>query len=692
MMLYLYSIFHLNLAYSSLSESRRTEVIQRCFWPLLRLATEDEIPIAIEAPGYTLEVIEDMELSWINELKNAIATRRVEFVGSGYSQLIAPLVPAGVNVWNLMNGIDAYNRLLHHRPKIWFINEQAYSRGIVEHYTQIGAKGVIMEWNNPKTLHPEWNNEFRYYPQIAVGNNGKTIPLLWNDSISFQKFQRYAHNDLSIDEMTRYLIDNIGSQNRYFCLYGNDAEIFDFRPGRFKAEPKLLKKEEWARIRDLYCRLRDDHRFKLILPSDVLRVGKTDSSLSYVPISLESAVQPIPVKKQPKYNVTRWQVTGRNSGWLNAQCYEIYRRICVARDRGVLSGKDLRKLEKVLCYFWSSDFRTHIVQDRWKLLVAQIEKTLRQLKQIIEFSAARLHTNEVPIKVNGLKGTVWARTTRRKSTTESLFEKNINIEARYVRIHTPSVDIVLNKLRGLAIESLAFPRVCPKPLIGTIKHGYFEEISLSADWYSASTVLQRPGKSQITDLEKTDPLFSSGTSKKGPWIGCIGTIATEIGRIEKRFVVYYDISQIDLEFIFEWRKIPLGSFRSGFITLLPDSFDESSLFYATHNGGFDYEVFELANQTITHGAPSSSVVTASSGLGSTEGTIVIGDNKKGFAVMLDQTMCAAMPMLTFRLVDPSFIARLMFSLGEMDESRIQEASGPLRFTYSMAGMAKRKPN
>lgn len=71
-MLKLYSIFHLNLAYSSIPESKRKEVIDRCFWPLLRLATEDKIPIAIESPAYTLEVIANLGPSWIKELQTAL--------------------------------------------------------------------------------------------------------------------------------------------------------------------------------------------------------------------------------------------------------------------------------------------------------------------------------------------------------------------------------------------------------------------------------------------------------------------------------------------------------------------------------------------------------------------------------------------------------------------------------------------
>jgi hypothetical protein len=550
-----------------------------------------------------------------------------------------------------------------------------------------------MEWNNPKTLHPEWNSEYRYYPQIAIGNNGKTIPVLWNDSISFQKFQRYAHNDIGFDEMLQHLRDHVVNQDRYFCLYGNDAEIFDFRPGRFKTEPTLVKDREWSKIRDLYHRLHADNRFGLVFPSDIFDTAHDASSFpSCVPLSLESPVQPIPVKKQPKYNATRWQVTGRNSTWLNAQCYEIYRRICVARDRAALSEKDLRELRKNLCYLWSSDFRTHIVQERWESLVKQIKKTLITLKQTLGSWKKNLHSNEVPVAVNGLYGNIFLGTKRKNNASDKLSLKYIEMGERFTRIHTPCVDIVLNHHRGLAIESLTFPGIHSGPLMGTIKHGYFDEIALGADWYSANTVLQRPGKSQITDLGETKPVFSCGSSKRGLWIGCSGTIVTEIGSIHKRFVIYRDIPQIYMEFTFDWEKVPLGSFRSGFITLVPESFDPSSLFYATHNGGFDYEVFEVANHTINHGLPSSSVVTASSGLGATEGKIVIGDNNKGFAVFFDQAVCAAMPMISFRPAEPSFFPRLMFSIAEMDESRTQEFHGPVRFVLNLAGIKNKRPN
>ena len=51
-------------------------------------------PIAIEATGYTLEEIEARDPNWLARLRDLIAGGKVEFVGSGYAQLIGPLVPA----------------------------------------------------------------------------------------------------------------------------------------------------------------------------------------------------------------------------------------------------------------------------------------------------------------------------------------------------------------------------------------------------------------------------------------------------------------------------------------------------------------------------------------------------------------------------------------------------------------------
>src|SRR5580765_4789787 len=88
----LFAFFHLNLAFSSIEEERRADVIARCYWPLLDLA--ERHVIGMEISGYTLEEIAARDPKWISSARELIAFGRIELIGSGYSQMIGPLVPA----------------------------------------------------------------------------------------------------------------------------------------------------------------------------------------------------------------------------------------------------------------------------------------------------------------------------------------------------------------------------------------------------------------------------------------------------------------------------------------------------------------------------------------------------------------------------------------------------------------------
>ena len=97
-------MFHLNLAYSSLEEEQQPEIIERCYRPMLALAQRTPFPIAIEAPGWTLERIAAHDPGWIADARALIDAGRVELVGSGYAQCAAPLLPprstAGTCGWD----------------------------------------------------------------------------------------------------------------------------------------------------------------------------------------------------------------------------------------------------------------------------------------------------------------------------------------------------------------------------------------------------------------------------------------------------------------------------------------------------------------------------------------------------------------------------------------------------------------
>ena len=72
----------------------------------------------------------------------------------------------------------------------------------------------------------------------------------------------------------------------------------------------------------------------------------------------------MPVKKQRKYNLSRWAVTGRDDIAINAACERIY--------RGMADGQASDADWKELCALWASDFRTHITEKRWNGYCARL--------------------------------------------------------------------------------------------------------------------------------------------------------------------------------------------------------------------------------------------------------------------------------------------------------------------------------
>jgi hypothetical protein len=75
----LFALFHLNLAFSSIEEEQRAQVIRDCYGPVLDLA-ERHGPVGVEATAYTLQVIETLEPAWLERLRHLINSGKVELI------------------------------------------------------------------------------------------------------------------------------------------------------------------------------------------------------------------------------------------------------------------------------------------------------------------------------------------------------------------------------------------------------------------------------------------------------------------------------------------------------------------------------------------------------------------------------------------------------------------------------------
>jgi len=677
--LQLYTVFHLNLAYSSIEEEQRAQVVSGCYWPLLRLAKERNLPFGIEASGYTLETASAIDPAWLDELRSLTNKGPCEFIGSGYAQIIGPLVPADVNAANLRLGHRVYERLLGFRPEIALVNEQAYSAGLVQHYLDAGYRAIIMEWDNPARFHLEWRPEWRYLPQLACGQHGEEIPVIWNKSIAFQKFQRYCHKEIELDEYLQYLSQHLAGTPRAFPLYGNDAEIFDFRPGRYHTEAVLDEIGEWDRMATLFEALQADNRFHFIRPSHVLKMMPVSGAGNR--LSLESPQQPIPVKKQGKYNIARWSVTSCDSVGINTACWRIYEALKRTANAGDLEWREL-------CYLWSSDFRTHITEKRWSAYLKRLLEVEGRLnKKSHGESGARSDTSWIngrsPVNPKlafdeGLNG----RSTL-SSTPPSLNQSaRVDRNGRYLTVENDSTKVKLNCQRGLAVDALWFKNVSDQPLCGTLQQGYYDDINWGADFYTGHLVLEQPAKPKVTDLNPVQPEVIDE-----PDATCvIAVVQTPLGLIEKHLRMFKSSERIELSYHLKWDELPVGSLRVGHITLNPEAFPATSLFYATHNGGSQLETFPLQGQGVDHGSAVSFLVSASHGLGLTAGYIVLGNQERQLRIDVHHTVASLLGMVTYRPVGQSYFCRFTLSAREIDDTlrAYQDRGHSKEHTFSIA--------
>lgn len=609
----IYAIFHLNLAFSSIDSSDHRRVVEDCYWPILQTIINEGIPIGIELTGYTLECIQAIDHNWVSKLKFLLKDDCCDLIASGYSQIIGPLIPAQVNLENLRLGQKSYQNLLGVTPRIAYLNEQSVSASLLDIYIDAGFKAVVIEWDNPYSHSPDWQLKMLDRPQSLLSASGRQIKVIWNHAIAFQKFQRYVHSELTIGDYSDYLEQAIQPDTLAFPVYGSDAEVFDFRPGRYHTEEVQIR-GEWERITQLFKALETNKKYNWIKLSKLLSLWRQDT-----PLKLTNAENPVAVKKQAKYNICRWGLSGRNDLLINTLCYQRFKELNAQKS----SDEDWRNL----CRLWASDLRTHLTQTRYEALNI---KSLRNNEPIF---TPWEHKAEISIQYDN--------------------------ERRRLQINTQEIALTLNCNRGLAIDSLAFSSHDFVPITGTLPQGYFDHINHGVDFYTNHLLIERfLNRDRVTDLNRVD--YQLAQQDGGLIIYCRQSLKSGF------LLKWYRLNGESLHtgFHFEDTLRPEASIRLGFLTLLDC---EARAWYQTHLGGIKAESFQIS-QDMDQGAPISSIVSSTSALGATDGSISFGNKNRGVKVSWDLALCAALPMISSKQIGSKYLNRLWFSLAESDET------------------------
>lgn len=613
----IYAVFHLNLAFSSIKVDERAKVIQNCYWPLLEIIKKG-IPLGIELTGFTLNEIQRIDNAWVTEFKQLLSESKCELIASGQSQLIGPLVPWQVNQKNLEIGLQTYSSLLSHSPKIAYINEQAYSSSLLDIYIDMGFKAFVMEWDNAATLHPEWPDDVSFQPSLVSAHSGRSLPVIWNLSVNFQKLQRVCHQEIDKPSYFEFIRNKLNSSTVCMPIYGNDAEVFNYRPGRFDEE-KAIAIDEWKLLEEIFLELSSDYQWIGI--SETLEFTSKGK-----PFELTTSESPIVVKKQNKYNINRWALSGRDDLQLNSLCYDTFKKLA--------ESSDSEEKWKTLCECWGSDYRTHTVEKRFQENLKELYKLNRSLplrEQTPEFS--------------DMQGDLW----------------QYSEETRFIVIESNKLRLVLNHRKGGSIHQLHFHKH-KRPIIGTIEHGSFKSISLTADFFSNHLIAEIPNeRARVTDLASTNYFF---TQQNGH-LELVFEFTGKIGYFRKVYS-FKGSDSFSCRYEFQNKERPIGFLRLASLTLLNTQVDSKPIFQ-NHMGGKKMETCILSTN-FSHGNAVSTLVSSSNCAGASSGQVIWGIDNENIRVNWNPGNCSAIPMLHNQIEHDERLSRLYFSLSELDDT------------------------
>ncbi|WP_354624022.1 hypothetical protein [Psychromonas sp. MME2] len=627
----LYKIYHGNLAFSAVEEESIPEVIDKCYFPLLTFIEKSKTPTGLELSAYSLEKIALYRPLWIEKFKALHAQNLIELIGSGYMQIIGPLVPYEVNIANQKIGREVYQQILGITPSLAYVNEQVFSKSMVDIYYEAGYVGIVMEWNNAFTKHKEWQKSYAFTPVIASGLKQK-LPLLWTDSIIFQKFQRVIHSENIAEDYLAQITYYITKGYQALPIYTSDLEVFNYRPGRFETEA-LIAHNEWQIILETIEKLKLIGDF--VLPSQVL----IDHLRADINLTLTSNCTPVIVKKQQKYSLSRWAACGRGATYINHLCYNYFRTI-----KSSTNTNDWKKLLQ----YWGSDYRTHITLKKW----ADALDFLRPLKTNEELKKSLLHV------VNDI---------------------SVTNEKQQLTISKDGLSFTFLTLKGLCLKSIIHHG--ERQAIGTVMHGDLDFIHHGADYYTGTTVIDYAEGGRITDLCNVSD-YKLQETENGITLSAVIPLKT-LGKIEKAWHIDFTTQQLCYDANITLSASIKGSIRLGTITLIPQKHKE--LWYECKNGGCAYERYQLdANTHINHAQASSLLQSSQSGIGATDGVIAFGkNNSRILTINIDQTASYPFVMLQNSIDDNLFLTRLFFSLQELDDTLKEIDNNSFRLKYSI---------
>ena len=633
-----YALFHLNINYSSIDSDQHSELLERCYWPFLGFVKESPGPITLEASGNSLEKVKALDPLWLAEAQRLVANSQLDIVTGGYEQIIGPLVPAEVNLMNLRRGQAVLKKYFGSPARTVLPSEQAFSQSLIPLYVDAGFSSVVVDFDNFKTgFFPAPAGQYASFAE-------RDVNIVWSSSIAYQRFQHAAHGEISLEdfiERTEFDSKRLWSASA-FPIYSGDLEVFGFRPGRYRSE-RALGNDEWRQAGDVLREALQVSGSQLFGVNSLSEPISASDRSGLVLRGLTSASSPTIVKKQPKYNLSRWAVSGRDDFGLNAMALRFLHR----------ASENKAVDEAAVLDFFASDYRTHITQVRWEELVSRLSPQPASTPKVLD--------QQRPV---------------------TSFESDVQWkeESGYVQLENSSMRVTLNTRRGLSIAKLELTKDSDAgPRIGAIPHGELSRIELTPDWFSGNLVIQPVGDDQITDLgpveAETEPL-DDGVKVKAE-------VATKIGSLKKEIFLAASGNEVTV-----LHQLPAhrfrGSVRLGFVSAFVDRDRIGETWFETHAGGVEPERFALPDTDFDMGTPLSLNRSCNTIIPISQGKLRLGLASRTYRIEFDPSHNPFAGLLAIHHTEEGMLVRFCLTAREVDETSVESNLPQQALSYTLA--------
>jgi hypothetical protein len=632
-----YALFHMNINYSSIDAGRHSEILDNCYWPFLNFAETQSGTVTLEASGNSLEKLKNLDSSWIEYAARLIQQGKMELITGGYHQIIGPLAPPEINLLNLVRGLEVVEDFFGVRPTTVLPSEQAFARSLIPIYAAAGFERVILDFDNFKT-------SFREAPAGCVASfSDYSLKILWCSSIAYQRFQRTVHGEIGREEFTeRTTFDSnqIWTKSPY-PMYSGDLEIFGVRPGRYRAE-RPVSPGEWRGVEEVLHSAVQLTESKLVGADTIITDSDAAGESEWELENLTDAIKPTLVKKQPKYNLSRWALGGRDDLMLNATAM-----------RMAESSADLGALEdRQVLEFFASDYRTHITDARWAKLERQIES-----RQTPKVNRPRIPADRPSPEMNS----------------------EVSISDGNVLLSNPVGSMTLDTRRGLSISHIhRSTDEHPLGSVGKISHGSVSRIDLTPDWFSGNLVIQEAGESQVTDLGASVPEVQEAS--EGPIIRA--EFETKMGQIRKSLAFSSQALAVTVSYVFPPYEMR-GSLRFGFLSALVPLNQIKNCWYETHLGGYDPERFAFPSEDFDLGAPLSLNQSCHTVIPIVEGLLRLNISETVFRYEFDRNAHPFCGLLSLQKSAEGFLVRFNLTARELDDTSIPHPLPREEISYTL---------